>query len=538
MNSLWMFSPSRIPRLLCFVIAAIGISACAAGPNALRTDFSSRHKSLELWLNRALIPYLIEQFDQHPRFRGQPVMLVRMQDQNVSTHIDELTAYIRQKIADAILKQPGIMLAWRPSVQHWQHHQSLEDISCGEHNNVHYYVGIDAGLNRTGRQLYVKVRALNLAENKWVSGFGKSWQGVPNEEQKKALQKEHADEYLRGLRPLPFSHQQPDMLAAYLARNLSCLLQQGEADSLVVYVAKPELNDPRTYKTALELVGRYLARFREVEVTDDPTEANVTIVSAMHSIDGNLHQVWISARQRKGDKYLPGAGTEAYVSFETSDENPLDTAGVGLNAVSSAPLTPFQNNSGPNPFISSFELLTPRDHRYCVNGTTWRSGLNRVDFREALSTGSCLTIEVEISAPAYIFLIGQDAAGELSQIYPTDCHSPGRQFAQYHPEGLFRFPAESDPRSGVLQIAGAPGIESIYAIVITRSGLAGMFDERIKHVQGLCRPGTSYPDFLQSGGLRWPHERIQRWQNYLTWLSSNHPEIIDWREIRFRHAEM
>jgi hypothetical protein len=211
-------------------------------------------------------------------------------------------------------------------------------------------------------------------------------------------------------------------------------------------------------------------------------------------------------------------------------------ARVSGNTDSSAPLKPLRTNSEPFQLISSFELLTPRDQQDCVNSAAWRSGVIRVDSREVLLTGSCLAVELVTTIPAYIFLVGQDAAGDLSRIYPTDCNSPGRPFARRHPAGLFRFPAGSDPHTGVLQIGGAPGIESIYAIVIMASGLAGRFDDRLEHVQGLCRTGASYPDFLQSGSLRFPRDRFQRWQNYLTWLSDNHPETIEWREIRFRHA--
>lgn len=535
MNPIYRLTRTRIHWPMVLLALWLGMTACAGSRGAFRTDFGSGQNSLDLWLDQALIPYLIAQFDRHPRFRAQPVMLVRMQDENVLPRIDELTEQIRQKITDAMLKQPGLELAWRPSVQSWQHHQRLEDISCSAYNDVRYYVGIDAGLAQAGRQLYVKVRGLNLAENKWITGFGKSWQGVPTEEHKKALSREHVDEHLLGLRPLPFSEQQPDMLAAYLARNLSCLLQQGEADALVVYVDRADVSRPQTFRTALDLLGRYLARFREVEVTDDPDQANVTIVAAIHAIDQRLHQVWVSARLREGDKYLRGAGTEAYITLEAFNERPLDTARVDVNTVSASPLQPFRDRSEHLQIITTFDLLKAPDQRYCANGSNRRSGVKRVDSREILFSGSCVTIEAEISAPAYLFLMGQDATGELSRVFPSDCLFPDRPVARMHPAGRFRFPADSESPDGVLQIGGTPGMESIYAVAITAAGLAGMFAERIKNIQGVCRSGAKYPHMLESASLRFPHERVQRWQNYLTWLSQNHPQMVDWREIRFQH---
>jgi hypothetical protein len=62
-----------------------------------------------------------------------------------------------------------------------------------------------------------------------------------------------------------------------------------------------------------------------------------------------------------------------------------------------------------------------------------------------------------------------------------------------------------------------------------------MFADRIKEIQGLCRPGKKFPNMLLTGNFRHSHERIQRWQNYLNRLSTDNPGLIQWREIRFWH---
>ena len=515
------------------LLIGLGLSACAGHQESRGVDPDTGQPSLNLWLEETLIPYLLQQFDHHPRFRGQPVLLVRMQRENVLPRIDDLTEQIRLKITDALLKNSGLDLAWRPSIQPWQHHQSLEDISCGDYSKVRYYVGIDIGLSGEKRKLYVKVRALNLAEQKWVSGFGKSWQGTPSRDQMAALTREHPDEYLRGLRPLPFSDRQPDMLAAYLARNLSCLLRQGQADDLVVHVANPDAGIPEMFKTTLEIVGRYLTRFREVEVTDDPNQANVTVVSGIHSIDRNLHQVWISARQRQDEKYLPGAETEAYVMMNTPKENVI----AGVNQVKPfKPLPPFQSAARTSEIISSFDLLTPLNQRFCTTNKPWRSGVQRVTTHDLLPAGSCLAVEMEISYPAYVFLIGQDAMGDLSRIFPSNCPALGPNSGLLHPGEPFRFPSLSGPQSAVLELEGAPGTERIYAIAITSPQLAAIFADRMQELQDLCRPGKKYPGILMTDSRRQPQERIQRWQNYLIWLSNNNPGQIEWRKFEFWHA--
>ena len=72
--------------------------------------------SLDKWLEDTLIPYLVQQFGEHPRFKGQPILLVRMHSDNVQPRIDELTDHIREKIIDSLVREPGLDLYWRPSI--------------------------------------------------------------------------------------------------------------------------------------------------------------------------------------------------------------------------------------------------------------------------------------------------------------------------------------------------------------------------------------------------------------------------------------
>jgi hypothetical protein len=508
----------------------LGLSACAGHPELHEIDPDTGQSSLDFWLEKTLIPYLLQQFDQHPRFKGQPVLLVRMQGENVTPQIDDLTAQIRQKITDALLKRPGLDLAWRPAFQPWKHYQSLEDVSCGDSNEVRYYVGIDLGRSGESRDLYVKVRALNLVEKKWVSGFGKNWQGTATRKQSEALAREHPDEYLRGLRPLPFSDRQPDMLAAYLARNLSCLLRQGKADDLVVHVDSPAPGTPDMFKTTLELVGKYLTRFREVEVTADPDQANVSVVSAIHTIDQKLHQVWISARQRQGEKYLPGAETEAYVMLNT----PVAIAGTN-QMIPPEPIQLLQNVSTKPEIIGSFDLLTPRNQKFCATEKPWISGVQRLSPHESLLAGSCVAIEMEITTPAYVFLVAQDARGELTRLYPSACPALAQRADWLQPGELFQFPSLSDLQAGVLELGGSPGTERIYAIAVTSSKLADTFADRIDEIQSLCRPGRKFPDMLEANNFQRSQRHIKHWQNYLAQLSQQYPGQLEWREFSFRH---
>jgi hypothetical protein len=382
------------------------------------------------------------------------------------------------------------------------------------------------------QNLYVRVRALNLAEHKWVSGFGRSWEGIPAPNQLAALKRAHPDEYLRGLRPLPFPNRQPDLLAVYLARNLSCLLQQGEANDLVVYVEDLSVNAPNFFQTTLKLVGKYLARFREVEVTDDPSRANVTVISAIHSIHENMYQIWVSARDRSGKKYLPGAETEAYVLVE-SRKKPTVKAIRTERSSESAPIV--QQDKRPFALISSFDLITPNSQEVCATDTPWQAGSRLINNHEHLPTGGCLAVEMRLLSPAYIFLVGQDPTGDLTRMFPSNCSDFQTIDAFIEPGKRFQFPPIFDRRARVLQLEGTPGMERVYAIAITASDLATQFGYQLDELQGLCQPGINFPETLSFAGDGPPHERIHQWQQYLKRLATQYPEKLQWREFRFWH---
>jgi hypothetical protein len=517
---------------LSVILAVLAFSACAGNQVKRSMDSRADELSLDSWLEESLIPYLVEQFSQHPRFKGQPILLVGMHGDNVQSRIDELTDYIREKIIDALVKERGPDLYWRPAIRPYKHHQRLADIACSNYPKIHYYIGIDCRLTKVAQNLYVRVRALNLAEHKWVSGFGRSWEGKPTPHQLAALKRAHPDEYLRGLRPFPFPDRQPDLLAVYLARNLSCLLRQGEADDLVVYVEDMSANTPSFFQTTLKLVGKYLARFREVEVTDDPSRANVTVISAIHSIHENMYQIWVSARDRSGKKYLPGAETEAYVLIESRKKPTM--AAIRKERSNEPPAVVVQDER-PLALISSFDLITPDPQEVCATGTPWQAGSRRINSNEHLPTGGCLAVEMRLLSPAYIFLVGQDPTGNLTRMFPSNCPDFQTIDAFIEPGKRFQFPPLFDRRARVLELEGTPGMERVYAIAITTSDLATRFGYQLAELQGLCQPGRSFPEMLSFAGGGRSHERIHQWQQYLNRLATQYPEKLQWQEVRFWH---
>ena len=518
--------------LLAMIFVLVGLTACAGNQVNHGVDSGADELALDSWLDDTLIPYLKEQFGQHPRFKGQPILLVRMHNDNVQPHIDDLTDHIREKIVDALVQKPGIDLYWRPAARPYKHHQSLADISCGDSRKIYYYIGIDCRLTHLEQKLSVKVRALNLDEHKWVSGFGRSWQGRPTAAQLAALHNERPDEHLRGLRPLPFSSRQPDLLADYLAHNLSCLLRQGDADDLVVHVVEPPTDKSEFFQTTPRLVGKYLGRFREVAVTDDPNQANVALITAVHSIDKNMYQIWVSARDRRAKKFLSGAETEAYVLLERQPQRTITDIHQTRRH---EPAPDLKTARQPSALISSFYLITPANQQVCATDAPWRTGTRQLNNYEHLTTGSCLAVEMRLSSPAHVFLIGQDATGNLTHMFPSLCPDFQTIDGFIRSGELFQFPPRHDLGAAVLELEGITGLERLYAIAIVTQGLADQFSYQIEEIQGLCQPGSSFPERLSADSSSPSHERIHRWQRYLNQLTNQYPGKVQWREFRFWH---
>jgi len=295
-------------------ISCLVVSGCATVPKPSNSHVE-KQMSLEEWVDYVAVPYLIKELGDNPLFKGEPFLLVGMDRDNVEAKIDALTSQLREEMIDGLLTKPGIGLVWRPSTKPWEHHTSLKEVACNESMKEKYYVGIDSSISSVNGKLNVKIRALDIAEKRWVTGFGISWQGKPSAMHKKALEERRPDEYLLGLRPLPFNERQADLLAAYLSRNLSCLFKSMERDEAIVYVKKENPGNIRYFENAFGLVANYLARYREVMVTDDPAKANITILAKVHPVHSQLFQVWVSAKYKKDQKYVPGRETEAYVSL-------------------------------------------------------------------------------------------------------------------------------------------------------------------------------------------------------------------------------
>jgi hypothetical protein len=417
-------------RLTLLVILGLLLTAgCSHDP--LRPQEPS--SSLQGWVNSELAPYVAQQLGQHPRFKGEPVIIVRLDGDDIQPDIDGLTRSIRDQLMDSLLKTPGVHVPWQPQQQQAQHHRHLDQMQCGRLRDASYFIGIEI-VRTANEQFRVAVRALDVQAGAWVSGFTHHWSGSLTASELRALQVRRTDESLRGLRVLPFSAGQPDLAATYLANNLSCLLRQRDVDELRIKVETRPSATPQL-RTLLGLIGNNLSRYREVQVTDSSRQANFVLRGEIHTIQADLYQVWVILHPVDSGIHLAGMDTATYIRVPPTNSSP------GKRRVASEPRS-------SKPSIARMELVR---HRSSSDDQDACSDVQR----------GCPVLEVDVEQADEVFVIAHGTRDGISQLSAacnqtaTMAIHPGRYVYRF-PET--RFTTSDWPTVYAIAVSGAvPG---------------------------------------------------------------------------------
>jgi hypothetical protein len=468
---------------------------------------------LDSWVDTVLAPYLIEQLGSHPRFKGEPVMLVSMRGDDVQARVDGLTEHVRERLTGRLLTAPGIHLPWRPSRDLPRHHRQVLDSNCRSGEQVQYYVGIEA-LGGDDRTLRLSVRALDLGDGQWVGGFGLNWQGRMTREEARSLAQDSVDESLRGLRLLPFDGGQPDLAAAYLANNLACLLRQQGVDDGMILV---DHGDPgnSTSGRVFALLGNYLARFPGIRLTPNREKADLVLRGEAHRIDSNLLQLWAVLSDTRQQSSLPGVDTLVYVR-NTDAHRP---AAVGSIARGS-PMrdTPVEKErmagTGQPPVISWFRVIAPRKPELCGSAAPWAGGRQLMNERSTVKGGQCYALEYKAVGAVKLFFLNHTQSGRVWRIDSDACAQwPGR--------------TGGTGRSYLMRGEPLPGSEALYAIAVAQPEVARQLESLIDQLPVRCsgvtvaREGGNPPD---------------DWLSRLDALLAQHASALDWKGVNIRHA--
>lgn len=446
---------------LAVLLGASLLVACAAPGGAP----SKAGSGLETWLKQDVYPHLRDRFE-HPRLKGQPFIVVAMDDDDTLARIDGLRAWVRREMRAEFMQTAGLNMVWRPTVEPSRHPRSLADLRCtaAAGSEINVQIGIDAGIDSLSGDLKVSIAVFDLETLSPVTGFSPPrYRGRLSEPERELLDNSEIDGYLRGLRPLPFAGNQGDLLASYLAQNLSCLLSRLPQGRLRLYAPPPQGAIPRVFANTFKAIDNYLGQLREVTITDNPRDADVHLQSEIIPVDRQqgLYQVWADVRQTD-DSRLGGSQTNAYVRLSADDARDI---------VSIDP--PAERSD----LIASVAAVTAVRPSLCRRAYPWRFGDIPVP-ASGLSSGACFALKVRLAGAAAVSLFGQNR-GQMVRVYPDSCAAPGALSAGQE----LRVPRDGR----VLVLDEHPGTERFHVVAVAGEGAAALLEQRLPHMS--CRPG-------------------------------------------------
>ena len=171
--------------------------------------------SLDQWIQNSLVPELSVHIDSHPRFRGETLRFVVLDDGQPAAISNELSIAVRDKLRDEIIDRTDARIAWQAGLDKFSRNSESSRIDCTA-SEAQYYIGIEISEAKPGRHR-LEIRVLDVVEQTWVSGAGYSWQGSLTAMQQRALRTPDTDNAWLGQRVVPFESSQTDLLAEQLA---------------------------------------------------------------------------------------------------------------------------------------------------------------------------------------------------------------------------------------------------------------------------------------------------------------------------------
>ncbi len=480
----------------------------------------SREKDLDQWLERDLVPYVQKQLLQHPRFKNETVMFVVLRDNAPASASNGLALSIRDQLLAAAVSTPGVSIGW----QQGRGSPDLQPKEC-THDDVHYYIGIEL-TQKLDSTYAVTVRALDLEDRNWVTGFGKRWQGRLSTSQRQMMRQSRIDETFLGARDVPFTLAQTDLLAAQLAHKLACTLQKRVSEDYVVATDLKEPDAPELRGT-VELISNNLANRHALAFSSDAKSSNASMSGKAHHIDGVLYQYWITVTPNDDKSDVSALGASAYIVLPGAETRIADAPAPTTPAVarkSERPAVISVSNAGKDALISPLRIVRPDSLNEC--------GSAGVQFHTASyqSPGrTCSLLKTEARENAIVFFLAHQANHGLVRLADNECRERTTpRIARSGHAVTFPIPSTTtSPRNWreTYEWQITPDLDTFYAVVVTDAGVARRIANHIDDLPMRCsnavRPGLEDDD-------------LRAWLADFARLTARSAEHVDWRAVQVK----
>lgn len=300
----------RSVLVLIAVAMTIGLLACSGQQMKKPSVF------LDNWLEEVAFKKIAEDLGGSSFLRGIPFIIVKADGENVSREIDNLTKDVRDRLLSILLQHPGIRVVPRHPVSSafFDRPYTLQSLSCGGFSEPQMLLTID--IRRLGevknKAARVNIRAIDIQQGTWkpLSLFSDVRLA---DYQNEALETIGPDEYLRGLKYVPFEEKQVDEMAAYLAYNLSCIFQEGYGGSpLTVFVNRDKMK--QSFEDIVWVLEKRLNYCNEITLAKRRDQADWILDIEARSMNPGqgLWQVWVDVWEKEAGAGVKGLATYAY----------------------------------------------------------------------------------------------------------------------------------------------------------------------------------------------------------------------------------
>jgi hypothetical protein len=484
----------------------------------LAAPAAAADRNLDRWFEQELVPFVTSQLAEHPRFKGESVMFVVFEDGVPASVSSKLAISLRDRLLDAALNTPGVSIGRRQGGTSAT--PGSQSVDC-THDDVHYYIGISVSRRIDG--LYgVNVRALDLEDRNWVSGFGNSWQGALSTVQQRAMRETQADGTFRGARDVPFEGDEPDLLAAHLAHELSCALLR-ETRGRYIVSSHREAEPGDNLAATVELVSNNLAAHDALELTDDAQKINATLSGKAHRIDGALYQYWLTVTPTDPANELSTMSVSAYVvlpGYRLAGEPatpPLLADGTGETV--SIP------HGGGDALLGPMRILKSQDDRVCarpgdasIRATTYGQAQRPCSVLVADSRADAIVFVLEHQANHGLVRLGGSACRERTAPHVVTRGNPMRYPLPFTTIG-------SSEMRETKEWQVSPGVDTYFAFAVSDARAAREFANHIDSLPLRC--SSSIRRGLENNALH-------RWLGEFAVLAERHARHVGWRAIEVK----
>lgn len=302
------------------LLLCLALSACVSGTGGQVNNQAGKDiVTLDAWMAQTS-SQILHEFVSNSFVKGRPFIIVSATEEQLDLQVDNVTRQLRSELTSMLLKDTRVELVMRHPVSSFSRPYSLADIRCDNYVEPEIFLTID--MKRVGqvsdRMARINIRAMDLEKNAWVRGISFYENVMLNPVQNNELDlKNNPDTQLKGLRYFPFSLAQSDQMAAYLARNLTCIFKDRfDAMDISVFI-DPSKASPLGQNTVWNF-EKELNKCNEIQAVREKDKADwiIELQDRETSPGSGLYQLWVTGYQQKGSRMIKGLATSAYFTAQ------------------------------------------------------------------------------------------------------------------------------------------------------------------------------------------------------------------------------